>query len=59
VGIVTKGSLIERDLDLLEPMAHEGLVQVFVSIGTLDGEIARTWSRARAAPYRRVETSAA
>src|SRR5438045_6772330 len=38
VGIVTKGSLIERDLDLLEPMAREGLVQVFVSIGSLDGE---------------------
>src|SRR5207245_8343103 len=28
VGIVTKGSLIERDVDLLEPMAREGLVQV-------------------------------
>src|SRR6266699_3825939 len=42
VGIVTKGSLIERDLDVLEPMAREGLVQVFVSIGSLDGEIART-----------------
>src|SRR5947199_6781402 len=39
VGIVTKGSLIERDLDLLEPMAREGLAQVFVSIGSLDGEI--------------------
>ena len=56
VGIVTKGSLIERDLDLLEPMAAEGLVQVFVSIGTLDGEIARTLEPRAAAPYRRVET---
>jgi DNA repair photolyase len=56
VGIVTKGSLIERDLDLLEPMAREGLVQVFVSIGTLDGEIARTLEPRAAAPYRRVET---
>src|SRR5207344_2621436 len=55
VGIVTKGSLIERDLDLLEPMAREGLVQVFVSIGTLDGEIARTLEPRAAAPYRRVE----
>ena len=56
VGIVTKGSLIERDLDLLEPMAAEGLVQVFVSIGTLDAEIARTLEPRAAAPYRRVET---
>jgi DNA repair photolyase len=56
VGIVTKGSLIERDLDLLEPMAREGLVQVFISIGTLDGEIARTLEPRAAAPYRRVET---
>src|SRR5436853_2031372 len=56
VGIVTKGSLIERDLDLLAPMAREGLVQVFVSIGSLDGEIARTLEPRAAAPYRRVET---
>jgi len=56
VGIVTKGSLIERDLDLLEPMAREGLVQVFVSIGSLDGDIARTLEPRAAAPYRRVET---
>ena len=56
VGIVTKGSLIERDLDLLAPMAAERLVQVFISIGTLDGEIARTLEPRAAAPYRRVET---
>ena len=56
VGIVTKGSLIERDLDLLAPMAREGLVHVFISIGTLDGEIARTLEPRAAAPYRRVET---
>lgn len=56
VGIVTKGSLVERDLDILEPMARENLVQVFVSIGSLDGEIARTLEPRAAAPYRRVET---
>ncbi len=55
-GIVTKGSLIERDLDLLAPMAQENLVHVFISIGTLDGEIARTLEPRAAAPYRRVET---
>lgn len=56
VGIVTKGSLIERDLDLLEPMARERLVHVFVSAGSLDGEIARTLEPRASAPYRRIET---
>ena len=56
VGIVSKNSLVERDLDLLAPMAEEGLVHVFISIGTLDGEIARTLEPRAAAPYRRVET---
>jgi DNA repair photolyase len=56
VGIVTKGSLIERDLDVLGSMARERLVQVFISIGSLDGGIARTLEPRAAAPYRRVET---
>jgi DNA repair photolyase len=56
VGIVTKGSLIERDLDLLEAMARENLVEVFVSIGSLDRDIARTLEPRAAAPHRRVET---
>jgi DNA repair photolyase len=55
VGIVTKSSLIERDLDLLSPMAADGLVHAFISIGTLDGEIARRLEPRAAAPYRRIE----
>jgi DNA repair photolyase len=56
VGIVTKGSLIERDIDLLAALARDDLVHVFVSVGTLDGEIARTLEPRAAAPYRRIET---
>src|SRR5579862_2211260 len=56
VGIVTKGSLIERDIDLLAELAREDLVHVFISVGTLDGEIARTLEPRAAAPYRRIET---
>ncbi|HEY3074426.1 MAG TPA: hypothetical protein VGJ74_04565, partial [Burkholderiales bacterium] len=41
VTIVTKSALVERDLDLLSPMAAKNLVRVFVSIGTLDRELAR------------------
>ncbi|WP_037294114.1 PA0069 family radical SAM protein [Roseobacter sp. CCS2] len=41
VGIVTKGTLIERDIDILGPMAAKGLVRVGVSITTLDPQISR------------------
>src|SRR6185436_6620095 len=40
--IVTKSALIERDLDLLAPMAKKNLVKIFVSIGTLDRKLARS-----------------
>ncbi len=33
--IVTKSARVERDIDLLAPMAQKGLVQVFISITTL------------------------
>jgi DNA repair photolyase len=42
MGIVTKNALILRDLDLLRDMASESLVGVFVSVTTLDAELART-----------------
>ncbi len=54
--IVTKSALVERDLDLLAPMAAEGLVQVFVSVTTLDRELARRMEPRAAAPQRRIET---
>ncbi|MCG8650466.1 MAG: radical SAM protein, partial [Pirellulales bacterium] len=41
VGIVTKNALIVRDLDILGSMARQQLVHVFVSITTLDTELAR------------------
>ena len=55
LAIVTKSALVERDLDLLAPMGKKGLVQVFVSIGTLDHELMRTLEPRSAAPKRRVE----
>jgi DNA repair photolyase len=36
VGIITKNSLILRDLDVLIPMAQNNLVQVSISITTLN-----------------------
>src|SRR5438094_9142657 len=41
VAIVTKSSLVERDIDLLGPMAAKNLSCVFVSITTLDRILAR------------------
>lgn len=54
--IVTKSSLVERDIDLLAPLAREGLVGVFVSVTTLDAELARRWEPRAAAPWRRLQT---
>lgn len=55
LGIVTKSALVERDLDLLAPMAKKGLVHVYVSIGTLDHELMRHLEPRTSAPKRRLE----
>jgi DNA repair photolyase len=55
LGIVTKSALVERDLDLLAPMAKKGLAHVFVSIGTLDHELMRRLEPRTSAPKRRLE----
>jgi DNA repair photolyase len=54
--ITTKGVLIERDLDLLAPMAARGLVRVFVSIAMLDRELARKLDPRAPSPQRRLQT---
>ena len=53
--ITTKGVLIERDLDLLAPMAARGLVRVFVSIAMLDRELARKLDPRAPSPQRRLQ----
>jgi DNA repair photolyase len=55
VTMVTKSALIERDLDILGPMAQKNLVKVFVSIGTLDRELARKLEPRAASPQRRLD----
>ncbi len=56
VAIVTKGSGVERDLDLLAPMAARNLAAVYVTITTLDGALARKLEPRAAAPHRRLRT---
>jgi len=58
VTIVTKSALVERDLDLLTELAQDNLVAVFVSITTLDRQMARRLEPRAAAPARRMETVA-
>ncbi|MBL8889412.1 MAG: PA0069 family radical SAM protein [Planctomycetaceae bacterium] len=41
VGIITKNALVVRDLDLLTELARDQLVHVFVSLTTLDSDLAR------------------
>jgi DNA repair photolyase len=55
-SIITKSSLIERDLDLIAPMAAEGLSAVYVSVTTLDADLARRMEPRAAAPHRRLHT---
>src|SRR3954469_17404702 len=55
VTLVTKSALVERDLDLLAPMARKNLVKVFVSIGTLDRTLARKLEPRAASPQRRLD----
>ncbi|WP_420567785.1 PA0069 family radical SAM protein [Thalassovita sp.] len=54
VAIVTKGTLIERDLDILAPMAAQGLVRVGVSVTTLDAGLARVMEPRVPSPKRRL-----
>lgn len=55
-SLITKASLVERDLDLIAPMAEKGLAAVYVSITTLDADLARKLEPRAAAPHRRLRT---
>ena len=55
-SIITKSSLVERDLDLIAPMARQRMAAVYVSITTLDGELARKLEPRAASPERRLRT---
>jgi DNA repair photolyase len=56
VGIVTKSALIRRDIDLLAPMAEQGLAAATISLTTLDSGLSRVMEPRAASPARRLET---
>ncbi len=53
--IVTKSALVERDLDLLAQLARDDLVKVYISVTTLDAQLARTMEPRAASPRRRLQ----
>jgi DNA repair photolyase len=55
-GLVTKSSGVERDLDLIAPMAERGLAAINMTITTLDAELTRKLEPRAAAPHRRLRT---
>jgi DNA repair photolyase len=55
VVIVTKSTLVLRDLDLLAPMAAKGLVKVALSVTTLDPVLARKMEPRASSPERRLD----
>jgi DNA repair photolyase len=59
VTIVTKGALIQRDIDILAEMAALRLACVTVSVTSLDRKLARVMEPRAATPQRRLETIAA
>jgi DNA repair photolyase len=56
MAITTKGTLIERDIDLLAPMAAQGLLRVGISVATLDPVLSRRMEPRVAIPARRLQT---
>lgn len=56
VTIVTKSALVLRDIDLLQRLATERLVRVFVSVTTLDDELKRRMEPRAASPAVRLAT---
>jgi DNA repair photolyase len=56
VGIITKNSLILRDLDILKQLASESLVHVYISITTLNEDLRRILEPRTASSIKRLKT---
>lgn len=56
VCVVTKGTLIERDADILGDMGRMGLARVGITVTTLDADVSRKMEPRVPAPKRRLAT---
>ena len=55
-SLITKSGGVERDLDLIGPLAAQHLAAAYVTITTLDARLARILEPRAAAPHRRLRT---
>ena len=55
VGVITKSTLIERDIDILQALSRQNLVVAAITITTLDHSISRTLEPRAASPTRRLQ----
>ncbi len=55
-SLITKSSAVEHDLDLIAPQAHASRAAVYVTITTLDPDLARVLEPRAASPQRRLRT---
>lgn len=53
--IVTKSAMVERDLDLLEQLARDRLVAVYMSVTSLDNRLSAKLEPRASAPHRRLQ----
>lgn len=58
VHLITKNALVLRDLDLLAPMAAQGLARVALSVTTLDNRLAARMEPRASAPHARLKAIA-
>jgi DNA repair photolyase len=56
LGMITKNSLILRDIDLLSDLAKDNLVHVYISITTLDEDLRRVMEPRTASAIKRLQT---
>jgi DNA repair photolyase len=54
VGVITKGALIERDIDLLADLARDNLASVGITLTTLDPALKRTLEPRASSPQARL-----
>ncbi len=56
IYVITKSSLIERDIDILQEFAQHGLVSASISLTTLNHDLAMRMEPRATAPTRRLQT---
>jgi DNA repair photolyase len=55
VGITTKSANVCRDIDILAPMAAKNLAKVYISVTTLDRDLARVMEPRASTPTKRLD----